>query len=221
MRTRLGSVRIAAPLAVLAGVILTAGCSAGTASAGAPASPVTPSAPAAAAPAPAKNSGSGTDTKPAHAAPAARKTSACTAGNVKVTVIGQADRTQGSTRMAMILVENASSRTCHLDGWTSVALVNAAGDEVRVPVRNVSQPGAPTAIDLPPGTSAAAGMKWTVCDKGSATCNVGNGLRVGPPRGGRVNATLQEFPSAEKSAITMASLQVGSLQPSKQGVVAW
>jgi hypothetical protein len=65
-------------------------------------------------------------------------------------------------------------------------------------------------------------MKWTVCDKGDASCHVGNGLRVGPPESDRrVDAVLEEFPSPEKSGITMASLQVGSLQPSRQGVVAW
>jgi hypothetical protein len=123
--------------------------------------------------------------------------------------------------MAMILLENVSKSTCRLNGWVSVALVNAAGEEVRVRTTNVSEPGAATPTNLRPGTTAAAGMKWTVCDKGNETCAVGNGLRVGPPHGARTDAELQEFPSPEKSGITMASLKVGSIQPSRQGVVAW
>jgi hypothetical protein len=33
--------------------------------------------------------------------------------------------------------------------------------------------------------------------------------------------TLEGFPAPERGDLTMASLRIGSIQPSRQGVVAW
>lgn len=146
----------------------------------------------------------------------------CTAADIKPTVIGQAQRTSGATRMAIVELTNASAHPCRLEGWASVTLVDAAGQLVQVPTVKVAQPGAPVPVDLAPGTSASAGIKWTACDKASADCPTGNGLQVGLPRSTSTrDAELSEFPAAEKSDITMKSLQLGSIQPSHQGVVAW
>jgi hypothetical protein len=124
--------------------------------------------------------------------------------------------------MAMVELTNVSAHSCRLEGWASVSLVNAAGERVQVPSVSVAQPGAPVPVDLPAGTSASAGIKWTACDKASADCPTGNGLQVGVSKStSGTDAELSEFPAAEKSDITMKSLQIGTIQPSHQGVVAW
>ncbi|NJC71310.1 DUF4232 domain-containing protein [Planosporangium thailandense] len=150
------------------------------------------------------------------------QTAVCALADVKPTVIAQPQRTAGATRMAIVELTNVSSRSCRLEGWASVALLNAAGGVVVVPSSNVAQPGAPVPVDLPSGSSASAGIKWTVCDKASAECPTGNTLMIGVPKSsGAKDAELTDFPAAERSDITIKQLEIGSLQPSAQGVVAW
>ncbi len=152
----------------------------------------------------------------------AGQVAACASGDIKADLIEQAQRRTATTDMAILMLTNTSSHPCRLDGWATVTLVNAAGERVPVPTQKVDQPGKPTPADLGPGTSAAAGIKWTVCDKGNGDCPVGNSLLVTLPNSNAsVPAKLSEFPASEKSNITMKSLEIGSIQPSRQGVVAW
>ena len=146
---------------------------------------------------------------------------ACRTGDLDVDITAQPSRAK-ATRTGLVAVTNTTSRTCTLRGWLSVTLVNAANEPVAVPTRKVEQPGAATDIKLKPGTSAFAGIKWTLCDKADTACGVGNTIRVGLSGSAKGSAaTLDGFPAAEKSAITMKSLSIGTLQPVTQGVVAW
>ncbi|WP_223853612.1 DUF4232 domain-containing protein [Microbispora bryophytorum] len=167
------------------------------------------SAPAAASPAPA---GGG----------ASAAVPACTAADVKATLTEQPQRREGDSRMALVQLTNASSRTCNVGGWPVITLVNAADEAVTVPTKDVAEPGESVPADLAPGTGAFAGIKWTICDKADADCPTGNTIKVALGKGGPlVVATLEGFPNPEQSAITLKSLQVGTIQPSNQGVVAW
>jgi hypothetical protein len=206
------------PVVLVAGAASACGTFGGQASGPAPAPSVTASASSGA------DIGGNRSTAPTKSAAAtgSGQVAPCGAADIKPTVIGQAQRTSGATRMAIVQLTNASAHPCRLEGWASVTLVDAAGQLVQVPTVKVAQPGAPVPVDLPPGTSASAGIKWTACDKASADCPTGNGLQVGLPKSTSTrDAELSEFPAAEKSDITMKSLQLGSIQPSHQGVVAW
>jgi hypothetical protein len=146
----------------------------------------------------------------------------CASGDIKADLIEQPQRLTATSDMAILLLTNVSARRCRLNGWATVTLGNAHGDRVPVPTQKVEQPGAPTVADVPPGGSAAAGIKWTLCDKSAEDCGVGNSLFVSlPDDSASVPANLAGFPNPEKSNITMKSLQIGSIQPSSQGVVAW
>ncbi|MFG1606530.1 DUF4232 domain-containing protein [Actinoplanes sp. NPDC049265] len=145
----------------------------------------------------------------------------CRNDDLAATVTLQPARADGAMR-GLVAVVNTGKQSCKLEGRAAITLVNAADEAVDVPTREVDEPGAAVRITLRPGTSAFEGIKWTTCDKGDETCGVGNTLRFnvqastdGPP------ARLDGFPAPEKSAITMKSLQVGTLQPLTQGVVAW
>lgn len=147
---------------------------------------------------------------------------ACTAADLAPTLTNQPDRASGTTRMALLQLTNSSDHPCRLRGWATVTLFDAANQPVRVPTSTVAQPGPAVPVDLPAGSTASAGIKWTACDKGDPNCPTGNGMRVGLPGAATVRAAeLSGFPSAEKSDITMKTLQIGSIQPSTQGVVAW
>ncbi|GAB1690406.1 DUF4232 domain-containing protein [Krasilnikovia sp. M28-CT-15] len=146
----------------------------------------------------------------------------CRSKDVTVEVTYQPQRVSGSTRMGLVALTNSSDRACKVAGRASISLVNAAGDVVDVPVKEVDEPGAAAPITLKPGRTAFEGIKWTLCDKADTNCGVGNAMRFnleastdGP------GAKLDGFPSPEQSGITMKSLTIGTLQPSTQGVVAW
>lgn len=216
-----------ASLAVLGG---TGACAAATTAGSAPApvsSPTVPgpassppagSAPASAAPVSSAPAGSA----PAGSAPGTKRISDCAAADLRISLTEQPERETGTTLMAMMLLENKTGRTCRLDGWPAVTLRNAADEVVPVPASQVAQPGAPVTTDLKPGFSAAAGIKWTLCEKSDETCPVGNSLFVAPPNSpATIPAELSGFPKPESSNITMKKLQIGSIQPSHQGVVAW
>lgn len=153
---------------------------------------------------------------------AGKTVAVCRTRDLGAVVTFQSDRTSGATRMAMVTLTNKTKSTCAVDGWASISLVDAADEVVPVKTTRVDQPGAPVRTVLKPGTSAFAGIKWTVCDKADASCRAGNTLRFNleASTDGAV-AQLEDFPNPATSAITMAKLQLGSLQPSHQGVVAW
>jgi hypothetical protein len=205
--------QVLAPALVVAAAV--SGCAAVTPTAlSAPAAaPATTTEPAAEKPA---------ATKPRVKPVAGTKVATCRTADLTTTVIGQPDRTRGTVRMAMMRLTNASQRTCRLEGWASVTLVNPANEAVPVPTRNVNEPGAPVRTDLQPGAAAWAGIKWNACDKSDDTCGVGNSLRFNLEAStDGASAELESFPAAERVGITMKSLQIGSLQPIRQGVVAW
>lgn len=149
------------------------------------------------------------------------KVPACRAADVKSTVTAQGPLTTGAEARAIISLENVSSRTCRIEGWPTVTLVNAAGEATPATATKVEQPGPAVRIDLKPGRSAPAGLKWTQCDKGDQSCPVGNTLEIGLPGATGEPATLEDFPAPETSGIAMKKVQVGPLQLSRQGVVAW
>ncbi|GLY02347.1 DUF4232 domain-containing protein [Actinoplanes sp. NBRC 101535] len=156
--------------------------------------------------------------------PAAEKTGGevpdCETGALAATITLQPDG-DGDTRMGLVTLTNESGTECGIDGWATVSLTNPANEVVDVPAENVDQPGASVAAVLKSGNSAYQGIKWTICEKGDAGCGAGNGLSVSLGGGTGKPAELEGFPAPEKNGITMASLKIGTIQPSRQGVVAW
>jgi hypothetical protein len=146
----------------------------------------------------------------------------CLNNDVKVGVTLQPQATTGNHRSGLVTVTNSSGHTCKVRGHFAIAPINPANETTDVPLEMVDQPGKAVTINLRPGTTAFAGIKWTVCDKGDSNCRVGNSMRYNLQSSGNGKvAELEGFPPAEANAITMSSMQIGTLQPSSQGVVAW
>jgi hypothetical protein len=122
---------------------------------------------------------------------------------------------------AMLVVTNTTDSACNVAGWATLKVGDPSGAVNDVRFRNVEQPGPAEPVTLEPGRSAFAGIKWVACDKGSTSCLAGNSIQVGLPGGGTQYAELSGFPDPEKAGITWASVQVGTFQPSNQGVTAW
>jgi hypothetical protein len=129
---------------------------------------------------------------------------------------------EGSTRKGLVTLTNKSGTECTAQGRATIALKNPAGETVDVPTQNVEQPGKAARTALKSGSSVFQGIKWTACDKGDSSCGAGNALvfSIGSSGDGKA-AKLSNFPAAEKNDITMKSLKIGTIQLSRQGVVAW
>ncbi|MEV4704196.1 protein kinase domain-containing protein [Actinoplanes sp. NPDC049316] len=147
----------------------------------------------------------------------------CRNADTSVTVTAQSDNpTTSGTQKALVSVSNTSDASCRVDGRLTIRLYNAADEAVPVPTRGVNEPGEAVKMVLRPGGGAFQGIKWQACDKSDADCPTGNTLRGSlDPSSRGVVATLEGFPAAVDSDITMSSLQLGTLQPSPQGTVAW
>ncbi|UQU68232.1 protein kinase [Couchioplanes caeruleus] len=146
---------------------------------------------------------------------------ACRTSDTSITVTAQNFGPSG-TQKGLVSLVNDSDTSCRVDGRVTIRLYNAADEAVTVPTRGVNEPGEAVAMVLRPGSGAFQGIKWVACDKNDSDCPAGNTLRGSlEPSGRGVVAALDDFPAAVDSDITMKSLQLGTLQPSPQGTVAW
>ncbi|GAA2897886.1 hypothetical protein Acy02nite_21600 [Actinoplanes cyaneus] len=212
---RIRTLMIAVPALLVLGVA--AGCDDSEAPAAAPATTAPADAVTSAPATPAKATAT---TKPTTKS-GSPSVAACRSADLKTTVTLQPDGTR-TTLTGLVTLTNGGKSSCTLDGWVAISLVNAADEVVKVPTRKVNEPGPAETFTVKPGTSAFAGIKWATCGKADETCGVGNTLRYNleASTDGPV-AVLEGFPNPERSDITMKSLQIGTLQPSNQGVVAW
>jgi hypothetical protein len=152
----------------------------------------------------------------------ATKVRLCTNADITVAISAQNDVTTVGTQKGLVNVANKSRTSCRVDGHAFVRLYNAADEQVDVPTKSVDEPGPAVDITLRPGGGAFEGIKWQACDRDDADCPTGNTIRASlQSSAGGVVADLDGFPAPEESRITMSSLQLGTLQPSRQGVVAW
>ncbi|MFG1997212.1 DUF4232 domain-containing protein [Actinoplanes sp. NPDC048988] len=183
--------------------------------------PSTPIPPAAGGASPASGEPAPATSRPAPRTTTADALRACRDDDVATVVTYQPDRADGWA-WGLVSLTNKSTGPCQVDGHAGVSLVNAAGEVVKVPARTVDQPGPAMPVTLRPGGAAFEGLRWRPCDKGDPYCGAGNTLRLSlqAETDGPV-AELDGFPAPESSGITMKSLEIGTLQPSRQGVVAW
>ncbi|WFE21226.1 DUF4232 domain-containing protein [Solwaraspora sp. WMMD937] len=156
-------------------------------------------------------SGAGSD------APDDGGTAACASTDLAVDVIFQ------KAGVAMLTLTNDSAAPCQLDGWVTLAFERADRSPVDVAQRQVEQPGPPVATDLDPGESAFAGVKWATCDPASTDCAVATTVRVGAPGDSTTVVARTVGLDGEEAVgeLPVADVQIGSIQPSTQGVVAW
>ncbi|WP_370947258.1 DUF4232 domain-containing protein [Amycolatopsis sp. cg5] len=132
--------------------------------------------------------------------------------------------TQPGGGKALLALTNTGSGPCTLEGWPTLSFLAANNSVIKVPVKKVEQPGAGPKIVLEPGRSAFAGVKWTTCDKGDETCFVATTVKVAAP--GTKKPVVADFIGAgggdqKVLELPVSAVEVGTLQPSTQGVVAW
>ncbi len=143
-----------------------------------------------------------------------------TAGANQYTV----DLTVQQDGLGLLAVTNSSKAKETINGWPTLSFLNAADEPLSVPVKNVKIPGAAMPITLAPGQTAFAGVKWTDGDKGSSSTFVATTLKVTPPGGSApvvANVIGTDGKKQGYYEFDIASVQVGTLQPSTQGVLVF
>jgi hypothetical protein len=120
----------------------------------------------------------------------------------------------------ILAVTNKGARPITVTGWPELAFLNAHNDSLQVPVEKVNQPGAATPTTLQPGQSAFAGVKLVVGNKGDDSTFVATTTNLTVPGAPTVTVSVigDDGHAAEYPELDLKSVQVGTFQPSMQGV---
>ena len=139
--------------------------------------------------------------------------SPCSAEDFNVDLIPQPNR----PGVLLMAVTNQGDEPCALNGSPTVTGMNMANEPIDVPVEHVDHPGAAMDIRLEPGESAFAGTHLELGGKQDPDTYVATGFTVNlPDIGGTVQADISS--EEEYLEFPVKSIQVGTLQPSAQGV---
>jgi hypothetical protein len=126
--------------------------------------------------------------------------------------------------LGLLAITNNTKSDEALNGWPALSFLNQANEPVSVPVQNVKIPGVATPVTLSPGQTAFAGVKWTDGDKASSSTFVATTLKVTPPGAAAPAVANVIGTDGKKHAyyeFDITSVQVGTLQPSTQGVLVF
>lgn len=136
----------------------------------------------------------------------------------------KADLTIQQAGLGLLALTNTGTQTVTIKGWPTLTFLNQANEPVGVSVQNVSVPGAGPSIPIGPGQTAFAGVKWVVGDKADPKTAVATSLSLTPPGGSKainVNVIGTNGQSGGYIEFDFTSAQVGTLQPSSQGVLVF
>lgn len=158
------------------------------------------------------------------AAPGGHGGEGASGGATVVAASFRADLTIQKAGLGLLTLTNVSKNNVTIKGWPSLVFLNAANEAVAVPVKQVNVPGAASSITVPPGRTAFAGVKWAVGDKADPKTFVATSVQLTPPNAsGRINTKIvgTDGRSGGYVEFDMTSVQVGTLQPSSQGVLVF
>ncbi|RJQ80990.1 DUF4232 domain-containing protein [Pseudonocardiaceae bacterium YIM PH 21723] len=127
-----------------------------------------------------------------------------------------------NTDRALLALTNTGSETCSVQGWANLVFNAADGKPAAINVQKVEQPGKGDTITLQSARTAFAGVKWTTCDKGADNCFVITGIALAAPTGNSsIPAGFKGLDGSQVTQLPINAVQIGTLQPATQGVVAW
>ncbi|HEV8563128.1 MAG TPA: DUF4232 domain-containing protein [Actinophytocola sp.] len=133
----------------------------------------------------------------------------------------KADLTVQGEGSALLTLTNSGSQSVTIQGWPTLKFLGANNGALAVPEQKVEKPGAGPQVTLAPGRTAFAGIKWVLGDKADTSTFVATSVTVTPPNHTAVKANLigTDGKVAGYLELPLKSVQVGTLQPSSQGVL--
>ncbi|MGW1677056.1 DUF4232 domain-containing protein [Saccharopolyspora sp. NPDC002376] len=144
---------------------------------------------------------------------------ACSSDSFKVELNVQ----PGRPGILLLAATNESEQTCTVNGYPSLVGTDMSGADIDVPTKQVDVPGAPISFEVGPGQTAFAGVKIETGDKSDSDVRVATGFKASMPDGeGDVNADIVIDPGAgDYAEFPIKSMEIGSLQPTAQGVTVF
>ncbi|HEX5121541.1 MAG TPA: DUF4232 domain-containing protein [Pseudonocardiaceae bacterium] len=134
------------------------------------------------------------------------------------------DLTVQRSGLGLLAITNTAKHPAAVQGWPTLRFYNSADESLAVPVRKVDVPGAGPKITIGPGETAFAGVRWTVGDRADPKTFVATTLRLTPPGGSQqvtVNVIGTDGQIAEFPELDLTTAEIGTLQPSSQGVLVF
>ncbi|HEX3651139.1 MAG TPA: DUF4232 domain-containing protein [Pseudonocardiaceae bacterium] len=150
-------------------------------------------------------------------------TTSAGSGSTTATVF-RADLTVQRSGLGLLALTNTAKHPVAVRGWPTLTFYDDADESLAVPVRKVDVPGAGPRITIGPGETAFAGVRWTVGDKADPKTFVATSLRLTPPGGSQrvtVNVVGMDGEVAEFPEFDLTDAEIGTLQPSSQGVLVF
>jgi hypothetical protein len=152
----------------------------------------------------------------------------CSATDFKADIQMQPPNQFVSPGMALLALTNTSTHPCTIKGWADVTPGNLTGNSATGPEQKVTQPGPAQPITLQPGNTAFAGVRFVDDPAQKDNEFKTTEFDVTPPGAkSSISATVRGTdgqnldPSSSGGEIHLTSTQIGTLQSSPQGVVAW
>jgi hypothetical protein len=136
----------------------------------------------------------------------------------------RADLTIQSAGLGLLALTNTTRGPITVQGWPTLVFLNAANETLAVPTKKVDVPGAGPSIDIGTGETAFAGVRWVTGDKADPKTHVAMSIRLTLPRfGGSINVNIigAGGQSGGDIEFDLTSVQIGTLQPSSQGVLVF
>lgn len=142
----------------------------------------------------------------------------CSAEDFEITMQAQ----PGGGKFVLDL-KNISDEDCELGSWVNLTPTDMAGEKIETPTDYVNEPGPDEDLTLAPGKTAFAGVKYEPGRKTDPNAQVATGFAATPSD--MTGEIIPEVKGTDGAGNTMEfpinSLQVGTLQESPQGVVAF
>lgn len=139
----------------------------------------------------------------------------CTAQDFRVDLNVQ----PGHPDQFLLAMTNTSGKPCEIGGWVNLKPQNMAGETIeQIPARTVEVPGPPERSTLQPGRTAFAGVHLELGAKNDPGTYVTSGFLAAPSDMAGVGSA-RVVGNEGPVEIPLKSLQIGTLQPSPQGVL--
>lgn len=160
----------------------------------------------------------GSDTDPSSGTHDDISASNCSAEDFEITMQAQPDG-----GVFLLGMKNTSDKACQLGGWVNLTPTNMAGQPMATPTENVNMPGPDQNLTLDPGKTAFSGVKVELSDQSDPDAEVATGFTATPSdMTGTVNVQVSDTNGGDSPLeLPIKNLQVGTLQASPQGVVAF
>ncbi|GAB3291862.1 DUF4232 domain-containing protein [Parasphingorhabdus pacifica] len=143
---------------------------------------------------------------------------ACTAHDFNVEISLQPPRHD----FGMLRLTNTSGKHCPVEGWTGLTVRSESELPEQVPFKQVPQPTPAKNFDLAPGDTAYSGVRFFPGDQREDNAyNVAEVVAIPPGTNESTSAKLTSSDEGPHPKLVISGIEMGTLQPSEEGITTW